>query len=89
MCQATVYVDEEKVMEDVTWIEPTAGGFLLCTFFGEPQEIKGTLVGIDLLKHRILLTDSSHQREEKSNDRDGETARPATSLDRAQPGARQ
>ena len=56
MCQATVYLDEEKVMEDVIWLEPTPDGVLLRTFFGEPTEVKGTLRGIDLLKHRVLLT---------------------------------
>jgi predicted RNA-binding protein len=43
-------------MEDVIWLEPTEDGFLLRTFFGEPQEIRGELEGIDLLKHRVLLT---------------------------------
>jgi predicted RNA-binding protein len=56
MCQATVYLDEQKIMEDVVWLEPTAEGVLLSTFFGEPQEVKGTLLGIDLLKHRVLLS---------------------------------
>ena len=56
MCQATVYLDQEKIMEDVIWLEPTADGFLLRAFFGEAQEVKGTLQGIDLLKHRVLLT---------------------------------
>jgi predicted RNA-binding protein len=56
MCQATVYLDEQGIMEDVIWLEPTADGFLMHTFFGDPQEVKGTLKGIDLLKHRVLLT---------------------------------
>jgi len=56
MCQATVYLDEQQIMEDVIWLEPTADGFLLRTFFGEPREVKGTIKGIDLLKHRVLLT---------------------------------
>jgi predicted RNA-binding protein len=56
MCQATVYLDDERVMQDVIWLEPTEDGFLMRTFFGEPLEVKGTLKGIDLLKHRVLLT---------------------------------
>jgi predicted RNA-binding protein len=63
MCQATVYLDEEKVMEDVIWLEPTEKGFLLRTFFEEPQEVVGTLQGIDLLKHRVLLTSKPVQEE--------------------------
>ena len=62
MCQATVYLDDERVMEDVIWLEPTADGFLMRTFFDEPQEVKGTLKGIDLLKHRVLLTSTDQSR---------------------------
>jgi predicted RNA-binding protein len=43
-------------MEEVIWLEPTENGVLLQTFFGEPQEIRGSLQGIDLLKHRVLLS---------------------------------
>ena len=67
MCQATVYLDDQKIMEDVIWLEPTADGFLLRTFFDEPREVKGTIVGIDLLKHRVLLT--SADRLQKGSER--------------------
>lgn len=56
MCQAAIYVNDEKVLEDVIWLEPTEDGVLARTFFDEPQAIKGKLKGIDLLKHRVLLT---------------------------------
>jgi len=59
MCQASVYLDDVKIIEDVIWLEPTEQGFLLRTFFEEPIEIKGTLQGIDLLKYRVLLTSSA------------------------------
>lgn len=66
MCQATVYLDEEKVMEDVIWLEPTERGFLMRTFFEEPQEVEGTLQGIDLLKHRVLLSSKpAHEEAER------------------------
>ena len=65
MCQATVYLDGQKIMEDVIWLEPTADGFSLRTFFGEPREVKGAIKGIDLLKHQVLLT-STGQPEEGS-----------------------
>ena len=55
MCQATVYVDETKVMEDVIWFEPAEDGILARTFFEDPQLIKGILKGVDLLKHRVIL----------------------------------
>jgi predicted RNA-binding protein len=51
-----VYLDDEPVMQDVIWLEPTEGGFAMRTFFEEPKTVKGKLKGIDLLKHRVLLT---------------------------------
>jgi predicted RNA-binding protein len=56
MCQATVYLDEVEIMRGVIWLEPTQDGVLMRTFFDEPREVKGTLEGIDLLKHRVLLS---------------------------------
>ena len=56
MCQATVYLDEEKIMEDVIWLEPTEDGVLLRTFLEGPRLVKGVIKGVDLLKHRVLLT---------------------------------
>lgn len=56
MCQAQVYLDEQPIMEDVVWLEPAAEGFLLRALLGEERHVKGKLQGIDLLKHRILLT---------------------------------
>jgi predicted RNA-binding protein len=67
MCQATVYLDSEQVMKDVIWLEPTADGYLMRTFFGEPREVKGRMVGIDLLKHRVLL--ASTDQPEKGGER--------------------
>ncbi len=58
MCQATVYLDEEKIMEDVIWLEPTEDGVLVRSLFGEPKKVRGAIKGIDLLKHRVLLTAS-------------------------------
>jgi len=49
-------LNDERVMQDVIWLEPTEDGFTMRTFFGEPLTVKGKLKGIDLLKHRVLLT---------------------------------
>jgi predicted RNA-binding protein len=48
-------------MQDVIWLEPTEDGFTMRTFFGEPMTIKGKLKGIDLLKHRVLLTSKDQE----------------------------
>ena len=63
MCQATVYLDDEQIATDVIWLEPTKDGILLRTFFGEPQQVRGTLKGVDLLKHRVLLTSPERMRQ--------------------------
>lgn len=56
MCQAKAFLDERPIMEEVIWLEPTQEGFLLRDLFGESRQVKGTLQGIDLRKHRILFT---------------------------------
>ena len=61
MCQATVYLDDQQIMTDVIWLEPTEDGFLLRSFFGEHYQVQGKLLGIDLLKHRVLLVSSPDQ----------------------------
>ena len=55
MCQATVYLNDQQVAEDVIWLEPTEEGVELRTLFEEPRVIPGVIVGIDFLKHRVLL----------------------------------
>ena len=67
MCQVAVFLNQEKIMEDVIWLEPTSDGILVRTFFEEPQVIKGVLQGIDLLKHRVLLTRQQHDTERKGD----------------------
>ena len=64
MCQANVYLDGKEIMSDVIWLEPTEHGFLRRTVFEEPKEVVGTLQGIDLLKHRVLLTSAEGAPEE-------------------------
>jgi predicted RNA-binding protein len=55
MCQAIVYLDGEKLMEDVTNIQLTAEGVRLATFFEAPQTVPAVIREIDLLKHRVWL----------------------------------
>jgi predicted RNA-binding protein len=59
MCQAKVYLDGNKIMEDVIWLEPTQDGFLLRSLFDDAREVKGRLEGIDLLKHQVRLTSAA------------------------------
>jgi len=55
MCQATVYLGKEMVAKDVTWLQPVEKGVEIKSFFDPPQVIEGRIVGIDFLKHRVLL----------------------------------
>jgi predicted RNA-binding protein len=59
MCQAKVYLDGDQIMEDVIWLEPTQGGFLLRALFDDSREVKGKLESIDLLKHQVRLTSAA------------------------------
>jgi predicted RNA-binding protein len=55
MCQATVYLGEQEIARDVTWLEQAEEGVRLATFFEEPTAVAGRIRSIDFLKHRVLL----------------------------------
>ena len=55
MCQATVYLGEQEIAREVTWLEPVEDGVRLATFFEEPRFVRGRIHHIDFLKHRVLL----------------------------------
>ena len=61
MCQATVYLDGHKVMQDVLRVEPTAEGVRLYAFFEEPRVIPAAIEEIDLIKHRIMLVSAEQE----------------------------
>jgi predicted RNA-binding protein len=55
MCQATVYLDGDVIMEEVIQVNPTPRGIELRSFFGEPRTVPGRIREIDLIKHRVFL----------------------------------
>jgi predicted RNA-binding protein len=55
MCQATVYLDGEKIMEDVLLVEPLPEGVRLVTFFETPRVVPAVIRKIDLMKHKVIL----------------------------------
>ena len=59
MCESKVFLTttegERLVLADVTSITPEGDGYRLTTLFGEQQHIRGKLVTIDLLNHRVVL----------------------------------
>jgi predicted RNA-binding protein len=55
MCQATVFLKDQQIAQDVIWLEQAENGVRLATFFEEPQLVYGRICRIDFLKHRVLL----------------------------------
>ncbi len=55
MCQATVYLGEKQVAEEVTSLEAIEEGVRLTAFFEEPQIVPGRVRQIDFLKHHVYL----------------------------------
>ncbi len=55
MCQITVYLNDEKIMENVMFVEPTPNGVRLTTLFEQPLEVSATIQKVDLLKNKLIL----------------------------------
>ena len=72
MCQATVYLDGEEIMQDVTLVEVLPEGVRLGTFFETPRVVPAVIRQIDLLKHRVIL--ETMQEGEGEHERSGEAA---------------
>ena len=79
MCQATIYLDGEKIMEDVTLVEILPEGVRLKVFFDTPVVLPAVIRQIDLLKHRIIM--ETIQKGENDHERSGEIADTNPSLD--------
>ena len=79
MCQATIYLDGEKIMEDVTLVEILPEGVRLKVFFDTPVVLPAVIRQIDLLKHRIIM--ETIQKGENDHERSGEITDTNPSLD--------
>jgi predicted RNA-binding protein len=65
MCQATVYLDGEKIMEDVIIVEPVPEGVHLVKLFEPVRLVEATICRIDLIEHKIILETSPESEIEK------------------------
>lgn len=72
MCQATVYLDDKMIMQDVMLVEPVPEGIRLIALFEPVQVVRAAIRQIDLIKHKVIL--ESLQENEGSRERSGETA---------------
>jgi len=55
MCQATVYLNDKVIMQDVLIVEPVPEGIRLTALFEPVQVVSARIRLIDLNKHRVIL----------------------------------
>ena len=55
MCQAAVYLDGKKIMEDVLIVEPVSNGVRLVKLFEPMQVVPAMIRKIDLMKNQVIL----------------------------------
>jgi predicted RNA-binding protein len=55
MCQATVYLGEQEIAQEVIRLELAEDGVRLAALFEEPKFVPGRIRQIDFLKHQVLL----------------------------------
>jgi predicted RNA-binding protein len=67
MCQATVYLNDEVIMEDVLMVEPVPEGIRLTALFEPVRVVPAIIRRIDLIKHRVIL--ESLQKDKESHER--------------------
>jgi len=62
MCESHAYVirgdKEEKILDDVTLVQPENGTVLIRNLFGEEIRIKGKIEQILFMDHKILLKET-------------------------------
>jgi predicted RNA-binding protein len=55
MCEATAYLQQEVIMQDVMSVEVVPGGVRLTTLFEPPRVVPARIREIDLIEHRVML----------------------------------
>jgi predicted RNA-binding protein len=55
MCQATVFLGDEQVAQEVVRLDQVEEGVRIARFFEEPQLVLGRIQTIDFLKHWVIL----------------------------------
>ena len=72
MCQATVYLDDKVIMQDVMLVEPVPEGIRLIALFEPVQVVRAAIRQIDLIKHKVIL--ESLPESDGNRERSGGTA---------------
>lgn len=66
MCQVAVYLNDEKIMDSVMFVEPVPEGVRLIKLFEPPLVVPAAIQRIDLMKNKLFL-----EKVEVMHERDG------------------
>ena len=55
MCQVAVYLDDEKIMDNVMLVEMLPEGIRLVKMFEPPRVVPAAIRQIDLMKNKLIL----------------------------------
>lgn len=59
MCESNAFLRKDgrdtMILEDVTFVRPDDGEIRLTSLFGDEKIVKGRIVEIDLMSHKIVL----------------------------------
>lgn len=69
MCQVAVYLDDEKIMDNVMLVEPLPEGIRLVKMFEPPRVVSATIRQIDLMKNKLILETIKQDEENHEGDR--------------------
>ena len=63
MCESHAYVvrdgEEEKILDDVTFLKPEGDRIVLRNLFGDKVTVKGKIEEIQFMDHKILLKETA------------------------------
>jgi len=63
MCESHAYVvrngEEEKILDDVTFLKPEGDQIVLRNLFGDEVTVKGKIEEIQFMDHKILLKETA------------------------------
>ncbi len=76
MCQIAVYLDDEKIMDDVMLVEPVPGEIRLLKLFEAERVIPATIRQLDLMRNRVFLDTVKQGDHQDERNRQTESANP-------------
>lgn len=63
MCQSSVYMEkegeEQEILKDAILVEPVDNGVKIQAMFEAPKLVKARIKRIDLLKHKVILEETT------------------------------